>query len=188
MSVTSKGYSNQLYNLYNSKIVRALKEQFSFKSEMQVPKLKKVVITMGCKEALVESKAIDKVFEDLWLITGQKPVITKAKKSIASFKLREGAPIGVMVTLRGQIMYDFVQRFVNLALPRVKDFRGLSPKKFDGRGNYAVGLKEHVVFPEINYDKIEKLYGMNIVFVTTANENEHAKALLKMFNFPFTNQ
>jgi large subunit ribosomal protein L5 len=187
MKKTQTAYKSRLYDLYQTKIIDSMKKQFGYTNEMQVPKLTKIVVTMGCKEALVDSKAIDKVFDDLWLIAGQKPVITKAKKSIAAFKLKEGAPIGVMVTLRGQMMYDFVDRFVNLTLTRVKDFRGLSPRKFDGRGNYALGLREHVVFPEINYDKVDKIYGMNIVFVTTAKTNDEAKELLTSFNFPFTN-
>lgn len=187
MSKDNKGYANPLYERYNASIVRALTEELGLQNRFEVPRLEKIVITMGCKDALVDSKAIDKVFEDLWLITGQKPVITKAKKSIAAFKLREGSPLGVMVTLRGQNMYDFLLRFVRIALPRVKDFRGLSPKKFDGRGNYAIGLREHVVFPEINYDKVDKLYGMNIVFVTSASNDDHARALFRKFDFPFTN-
>ena len=169
------------------KIVSNMQEKFNYKNHLQVPRLLKVVVTMGVKDALVDSKAIDKALEDLFLIVGQKPVITKAKKAIAAFKLREGAPIGLKVTLRKQRMESFVWRLTHTALPRVKDFRGLSPRKFDGRGNYSVGLREHIVFPEINYDRVDKIRGMNIVFVTTAKTDEEAKALLIEYNFPFTN-
>lgn len=168
-------------------IVANLQKKYNYKNQMEVPKLLKVVVTMGVKDALVDSKAIDKALDDLFLIAGQKPVITKAKKAIAAFKLREGAPIGLKVTLRKQRMDSFIWRLTHTALPRVKDFRGLSPKKFDGRGNYSVGLKEHIVFPEINYDRVDKIRGMNIVFVTTAKSDEEAKALLIEYNFPFTN-
>lgn len=169
------------------KIATKLQEQYKYTNHLQVPKLLKIVVTMGVKDALVDSKAIDKAFEELYLIVGQKPVITKAKKSIAAFKLREGVPIGLKVTLRKHRMNSFIWRFANTALPRVKDFRGLSPKKFDGRGNYAVGLREQIVFPEINYDKVDKIRGMNIVFVTTAKTDDEARALLAEYNLPFTN-
>lgn len=178
-------YKSRLYDVYEKQVVDQLVKKFSYKNRLEVPKITKIVVSMGVKDAVVDSKAIDKAFEELFLITGQKPVVTKAKKAIAAFKLREGMPIGLKVTLRKSMMYDFLDRFVNIALPRVKDFRGLSAKKFDGNGNYAVGLKEHIVFPEINYDKIDKVRGMNIVFVTTAKTNEEAVELLKLFNFPF---
>lgn len=179
--------TSRLYDLYYKKIVREMQEKHGYTNPHQIPKLVKIVVSMGTKEAVTDSKAIDKVFDDLWAITCQKPVITKAKKSIAGFKLREGMPLGVKSTLRGQMMYHFLDRFINLALPRVKDFRGLSVKKCDGKGNYAVGLKEHMVFPEINYDKLEKVFGMNIVFVTSAETDEEAISLLRFFNFPFIN-
>jgi large subunit ribosomal protein L5 len=181
----SSVYSSRLKDLYESKFSSELQKELQLKNKFEAPKLLKVVVSMGVKEAAVDSKVMDKVVEDLWLITGQKPIVTKAKKSIAAFKLREGSPIGCAVTLRNNMMYDFVDRFINWALPRVKDFRGLSAKKFDGRGNYAVGIKEHIIFPEINFDKVDKIRGMNIVFVTSAKTNEQALALLKKFNFPF---
>jgi large subunit ribosomal protein L5 len=178
-------YISRLRKLYKETISPLLAKELGCKNEMQVPRLEKIVVSMGGKDAVTDSKAIDKIFEELMLITGQKPVITKAKKAIAVFKLREGLPIGCKVTLRKDMMYDFLDRFVNIALPRVKDFRGLSPHKFDGKGNYALGLKEHIIFPEINYDKVDKIRGMNIVFVTNATDNEYGLALLKKFNFPF---
>jgi large subunit ribosomal protein L5 len=181
----SSAYVSRLKGLYDSKYAKELQAELGCKNKLEVPRLLKVVVSMGVKEAITDSKVMDKVVEDLWLITGQKPVVTKAKKSIAAFKLKEGSPIGCVVTLRNNMMFDFVDRFVNWALPRVKDFRGLSPRKFDGNGNYAVGVKEHIVFPEINYDKVDKIRGMNIVFVTSAKTNEQALALLKKFNFPF---
>lgn len=176
---------SRLQDLYEKKIVDNLVKKFGYTNRMAVPKLKQIVITMTVKEALTDSKAIDRVAEELFAITGQKPVITKAKKAIATFKIREGMPLGLKVTLRKHMMYHFLDRFVNIALPRVRDFRGLSPKQFDPRGNYSMGLKEHLVFPEINYDKVDKTLGMNIVFVTSANTNEEGKALLSEFNFPF---
>ena len=178
-------YVNRLKKYYQEKIVPALIEELKHKNEMQVPKLEKIVVSMGVKDAIADSKAIEKAFEELAIITGQKPVITKAKKAIAVFKLRAGMPIGCKVTLRKDMMYDFLDRFINIALPRGKDFRGLSPKKFDGKGNYAIGLKEHIVFPEINYDKVDKIRGMNIVFVTTAKNDSEGLSLLQKFNFPF---
>jgi large subunit ribosomal protein L5 len=178
-------YKARLQDLYEKQMVPQLLKKLGVKNPMQVPKLLKVVVSTSCKDALTDGKLMDKVFEEMWLITGQKPVITKARKAIAAFKLKEHAPIGCVVTLRKHMMYDFVDRLVNIALPRVKDFRGLNPKKFDGSGNYAFGLTEQIIFPEINYDKIDKIRGMNIVFVTSAKTDEEAKELLLMLNFPF---
>lgn len=160
-------------------------EKFGYKNVMSVPSIKKVVLNMGLKEAVSDSKVIDQAVSEMFLITGQKPMITRARKSIAGFKLREGAPIGVMVTLRGNMMYSFLDRFINVALPRTKDFKGFSPKNFDGRGNFSVGVKEQIIFPEINYDKIDKIRGMNISVVTSANTDAEALALLEGFYFPF---
>ena len=182
----SSAYKNRLKELYDSKYSAELQSELKLNNKYETPKLIKVVVSMGVKESATDSKIMDKIVEELWQITGQKPVVTKAKKSIAAFKLRAGVPIGCVVTLRNNMMYDFVDRFVNWALPRVKDFRGLNPKKFDGRGNYAVGIKEQIIFPEINFDKIEKIRGMNIVFVTSASSDENALALLKKFNLPFS--
>lgn len=179
-------YKSRLQIKYEKEIVKQLQQELGYKNQLQIPKLEKIVVTMGAKEA-TDGKAIDKIYEELFVITGQKPIITRAKKSIAAFKLKEGSPIGVKVTLRKHMMYDFLDRFIQIALPRVKDFRGLSLKKFDGKGNYAIGLKEHIIFPEINYDKIDKIRGMNIVFVTSAKTNDESKALLAKFNFPFMN-
>jgi len=176
---------SRLQDLYEKTIVKKLQEQFGFKNIMEVPKLKSIVISMTVKEAITDSKALDKAKDQLFTIAGQMPVITKAKKSIATFKIREGMPLGIKVTLRKHMMYHFLDRFVNIALPRVKDFRGLSPRKFDGNGNYAIGLKEHIIFPEINYDKIDQILGMNIVFVTSAKNDNEARGLLAEFNFPF---
>lgn len=178
-------YKSRLQTKYEKEIVNQLQKELGYKNQLQVPKLVKIIVTMSGKEALTDSKAIEKIFEELFLITGQKPIITLSKKSIAAFKLKENVPIGVKVTLRKHMMYDFLDRFIHIALPRMKDFRGLSNKKFDGRGNYAIGLKEHIIFPEINYDKVDKVRGMNIVFVTTAKTNEESMALLTKFNFPF---
>ena len=180
-------YISRLRKLYKETIAPSLAKELGCKNEMQVPRLEKIVISMGSKDAVTDSKATDKMAEELSLITGQKPVITRAKKSIATFKLKEGLPIGCKVTLRKDMMYDFLDRFVNIALPRTKDFRGLDSNKFDGKGNYALGLKEHIIFPEINYDKVDKLRGMNIVFVTNTNRDDYGLALLKKFNFPFYN-
>jgi len=178
-------YKSRLKSLYEKKIVPDLKNLFGYKNIIEVPKMQKVVVSMGVKGALVDSKEMDKACEELLLITGQKPKRNKSKKSIAAFKLRVGVEIGCQVTLRSDMMYDFIDRFVNIALPRVKDFRGLSSKTFDGRGNYSVGIKEQLIFPEINYDKVDKVRGMNIAFVTTAKNNEEGLALLKSFNLPF---
>ncbi|WP_044641890.1 50S ribosomal protein L5 [Risungbinella massiliensis] len=170
---------------YQNEIAPALQKKFAYKSVMQVPKVEKVIINMGVGEAVQNSKALDSAVEDLTLISGQKPVITRAKKSIAGFKLREGMPIGVKVTLRGERMYHFLEKLINIALPRVRDFRGVSAKSFDGRGNYTLGLKEQLIFPEISYDKVEKVRGMDIVVVTTANTDEEARELLTQMGMPF---
>jgi len=176
----------RLEERYTKEIKDALMKKFSYKSVMQIPKLEKVVINIGVGEAKENSKAIDNAMGDLELITGQKPVITKAKKSVASFKVREGMNIGCKVTLRGSKMYEFVDRLFNAALPRVRDFRGINPNSFDGRGNYSMGIKEQLIFPEIDYDKIDKLRGMDIIFVTTANTDEEARELLTLMGAPFT--
>ena len=176
----------RLEELYKKEIKDALMKKFSYKSVMQIPKLDKVVINMGVGDAKDNSKAVESAANDLGLITGQKPVITKAKKSVASFKVREGMSIGCKVTLRGSRMYEFVDRLFNAALPRVRDFRGINPKSFDGRGNYSLGIKEHLIFPEIDYDKIDKIRGMDIIFVTTAHTDEEAKELLSLMGAPFT--
>ena len=171
----------RIKDLYINEVAPALNKKYQYKSVMQIPKLDKIVINVGCGEAKENAKVIDAVAGDLAKITGQKPVVCKAKKSVANFKLREGVPIGVKVTLRGERMYEFVDRLFNLALPRVRDFRGINPDAFDGRGNYALGLKEQLIFPEIEYDKIDKVRGMDIIFVTTAKTDEEAKELLKLW-------
>ncbi len=175
----------RLREKYQQEIVPALMQEFKFTSVMQVPRLTKLVVNVGVGEAVQNSKALDAAVGDVTTITGQKPVITKARKSIASFKLREGMPIGVMVTLRGERMYDFYDRLVNLALPRIRDFRGVSRRSFDGRGNYSLGLREQIVFPDIDYDKIDKLRGLEVVIVTTAPNDAEAYALLKRLGMPF---
>ena len=170
---------------YQSEVAPALMKKFGYKSVMQIPKLDKIVINVGCGEARENSKVVDAITTDLSTITGQKPVVCRAKKSVANFKLREGMPIGVKVTLRGERMYEFLDRFFNLALPRVRDFRGINPNSFDGRGNYAMGIKEQLIFPEIDYDKIDAVRGMDIIMVTTANTDEEARELLKLMGAPF---
>jgi large subunit ribosomal protein L5 len=170
---------------FDERIVPAMIEKFGYKNRMEVPRLDKIVINMGVGEATQDKKKVETAAQEMQLIAGQKPVITKAKKSIAQFKLREGMPIGVKVTLRRERMYEFIDRLVTIALPRVRDFRGLNPKSFDGRGNYAMGLKEQLVFPEINYDRIEKVRGMDIIVTTTAKTDDEARELLRLFNFPF---
>ena len=170
---------------YETAVKPALMTEFKYKNVMQVPQLDKVVLNMGIGEAVADSKKVQSAAADLALIAGQKPVITKARKSIATFKLREGMPVGVKVTLRKDRMYEFLDRLVNIALPRVRDFRGLNEKSFDGRGNYSMGLKEHIVFPEIDYDKVEDVLGMDIIICTTASNDDEARALLKGLNFPF---
>ena len=170
---------------YNKEVVPALKEKFGYKSVMQVPKLEKIVINMGVSDVKDNSKALENAMRDLQIITGQKPIETKAKKSIAAFKVREGMNLGCKVTLRADKMYDFATKLFNVALPRVIDFKGLNPKSFDGRGNYSMGVKEQLIFPEIEYDKIDKVRGMDVIFVTTAKTNEEAYALLQMLGMPF---
>ena len=170
---------------YKANVAPALMSKYNYKSVMQIPKLDKVVINVGCGEARDNAKVIDAIVNDLAQITGQHPVVCKARKSVANFKLREGMPIGAKVTLRGDKMYEFVDRLFNFALPRVRDFKGINPNAFDGRGNYSLGLKEQLIFPEIEYDKVEKIRGMDICFVTTANTDEEARELLKLFGAPF---
>ncbi|MDB5670410.1 MAG: ribosomal protein [Alphaproteobacteria bacterium] len=170
---------------YDERIVPAMIEKFGYKNRLQVPRIDKIVLNMGVGEATQDKKKVDTAASEMELIAGQKPVVTKAKKSIAQFKLREGMPIGVKVTLRRERMYEFLDRLVTVALPRVRDFRGLNPRSFDGRGNYAMGLKEQIVFPEINYDRIEKVRGMDVIVTTTAKSDDEARELLRLFNFPF---
>ena len=174
-----------LKDLYSNEIKDAMVKKFGYKNVMQIPKLDKIVINMGVGEAKENAKVLDTAIKDLETITGQKAVVTRAKKSVANFKLREGMPIGCKVTLRGEKMYEFTDRLVNLALPRVRDFRGVNPDAFDGRGNYALGIKEQLIFPEIEYDKVDKVRGMDIIFVTTAETDEEARELLTLFGMPF---
>jgi large subunit ribosomal protein L5 len=178
-------YTPRLKRDYDERIVAAMTEKFGYKNRLEVPKIDKIVVNMGVGEATQDKKKVETAAQEMELIAGQKPVITKAKKSIAQFKLREGMPIGVKVTLRRERMYEFLDRLVTVALPRVRDFRGLNPKSFDGRGNYAMGLKEQIVFPEINYDRIEKVRGMDVIVTTTAKTDDEARELLRLFNFPF---
>ena len=178
-------YIPRLKRTYDENIRKALIEQFGYKNAMEVPTLDKIVLNMGVGETVADGKKINSAVGDLTLIAGQKPVITKARKSIAQFKLREGMNIGAKVTLRRQRMYEFLDRLITIALPRVRDFRGLNPKSFDGRGNFAMGIKEHIVFPEIEYDKVDQVWGMDIIVCTTAKTDDEARALLKAFNFPF---
>lgn len=175
----------RLREKYRAEVVPALMQEFTYKSVMQVPRLTKIVVNVGVGEAVQNSKALDATVGDLTTITGQKPVVTKAKKSIASFKLREGMAIGAMVTMRSDRMYDFLDRLINLALPRIRDFRGISRRSFDGRGNYSLGLREQIVFPDIDYDKIDKIRGLEVVIVTNATNDEHAYGLLKRLGMPF---
>ena len=177
---------SRLKEQYQNEMVEALIKKFGYKNIMEVPKLDKVVINMGVGEAKDNAKLLEAAVADLEKITGQKVVVTKARKSVANFKIREGMPIGCKVTLRGEKMYEFVDRLINLALPRVRDFRGVNPNAFDGRGNYALGIKEQLIFPEIEYDKVDRVRGMDIIFFTTANTDEEARELLKLFNMPFT--
>ena len=181
-------YEPRLKSDYRQRIRAAIKDQFGYTNEMQIPKLDKIVVNMGIGEAVSDSKKAAAAMKDLGAITGQKPVATKARNSIAGFKLREGMVIGAKVTLRKDRMYEFLDRLITIALPRVKDFRGLKPTSFDGRGNYAMGLKEHIVFPEINYDQIDQIWGMDIIVCTTAKSDDEARALLKEFQFPFVTQ
>ena len=182
-----EGYKPRMKVSYEDKIKAAMLEKFSYKNIMQIPKIQKIVINMGVGEAVNDRKKVESAVNDLSLISGQRPLITIARKSIATFKLREGMSIGAKVTLRGDRMYEFIDRLVTIALPRVKDFRGLNPRSFDGRGNFAMGLKEHIVFPEINYDKVDEIWGMDIIVVTSAPTDDEARELLKQFNFPFPN-
>ena len=176
----------RLKDKYTEEIVPALKEKFQYNNIMEVPKLVKIVVNMGLGEAIANPKALDAAVGDMTQITGQKPIITKAKKSVAAFKVREGMSIGCKVTLRGDKMYEFADRLINLALPRVRDFRGVNPNAFDGRGNYALGIKEQLIFPEIEYDKVDKVRGMDVIFVTTAKTDEEARELLTQFGMPFS--
>ena len=175
----------RLKERYQKEIAPAIAKEFGIKNQMAIPRLRKIVLNMGMGEAIANAKVLDTALEELRSIAGQKPVVTKAKKSIASFKLRQGMPIGVMVTLRGDRMYEFLDRFVSVALPRVRDFRGVSPKAFDGRGNYTIGVREQLIFPEIDFNKVDKLRGMNISIVTTARNDEQARALLRSLGMPF---
>ncbi len=179
---------NRLKEQYQNQIVDALMKKFGYKNRMQVPKLEKIVVNMGVGEAKENAKILEAAAKDMEIITGQKPIITKAKHSIANFKIREGMPIGCKVTLRGEKMYEFLDRLVNLALPRVRDFRGINPNSFDGRGNYALGIKEQLIFPEIEYDKIDKIRGMDVIVVTTARTDEEGRELLAQFGMPFAKQ
>ena len=181
----SDGYTPRLKADYDQRIVPAMIEKFGYKNKLEVPKLDKIVINMGVGEATQDKKKVETAAAELQQIAGQKPVITKAKKSIAQFKLREGMPIGCKVTLRRDRMFEFLDRLVTIALPRVRDFRGLNPRSFHGRGNYAMGLKEQIIFPEINYDQIDKVRGMDVIITTTAKTDEEARELLRLFNFPF---
>jgi large subunit ribosomal protein L5 len=178
-------YTPRLKAVYRETIRPALKEEFGYKNDMMIPRLEKIVLNIGAGEAVADSKKIKSAEADLTAIAGQKPVITRAKNSVAGFRVREGMPMGVKVTLRGNRMYDFLDRLITIAMPRIRDFRGVSGKSFDGRGNFAMGLKEHIVFPEIDYDKVDEVWGMDIIMVTTAGTDAEAKALLKGFNMPF---
>jgi large subunit ribosomal protein L5 len=180
-------FEPRLIKKYQDEVIPQLMKDFSLKNIMQVPKLDRIVINMGLGEAVQNAKLVEAATEELMAITGRKPVVTRAKKSIAGFKLREGMPIGVMVTLRGAQMYDFLDRLITIALPRTRDFKGISPKAFDGRGNYTLGVREQIIFPEINYDKVDRIKGMNITFVTTAETDEQGRALLKSLGMPFRN-
>lgn len=176
---------SRLKSIYNDEIVPAMTKKFGYKNVMEVPKLNKIVLNMGVGEAKDNAKVLESAVKDMETITGQKAVLTKAKNSVANFKIREGMAIGCKTTLRGEKMYEFMDRLVNLALPRVRDFRGVNPNAFDGRGNYALGIKEQIIFPEVEYDKVDKVRGMDIIFVTTAKTDEEARELLRLFNMPF---
>jgi len=175
----------RLKDIYKKTIAPAMKEEFSYSNPMQIPEISKIVVNMGCGEASQNSKLIEGALTDMTAITGQKPVITRSRKSIANFKLRDGMPVGCRVTLRGDQMWEFMDRLVNIALPRIRDFKGVSPKSFDGRGNFTLGIKEQIIFPEIQYDKVDKVRGMDITICTTANTNDEGRALLKKFSMPF---
>ncbi len=178
--------SSRMREIYSKEIAPAMQKKFGYKNIMQIPKLEKIVVNMGVGEAKENSKILEAAARDMEIITGQKPVLTKAKKSVANFKIREGMAIGCKVTLRGDKMYEFADRLINLALPRVRDFRGVNANAFDGRGNYALGIREQLIFPEIEYDKIDKVRGMDVIFVTTANTDEEARELLTLFGMPFS--
>ena len=178
-------YVPRLLKLYNEKITSSLKTEFSYKNDLMVPKLDKIVLNMGVGEAVSDSKKIKSAHSDMTAISGQNPVINKARKSIAGFKVRDGMPLGVKVTLRKSRMYEFLDRLINVAMPRIRDFRGISEKSFDGRGNYAMGIKEHIIFPEIEFDKVDSIWGMDVIICTTAKSDKEAKSLLKNFNMPF---
>ena len=178
-------YKPRMKSMYDDTIAKAMTEKFGYKNSLEVPRIEKIVLNMGVGEATQDKKRVDQAASEMELIAGQKPVITKAKKSIAQFKLREGMAIGCKVTLRRERMYEFLDRFITIALPRVRDFRGLNPKSFDGRGNYACGIKEQIVFPEINYDRIDKVRGMDVIVTTTAKTDDEARELLRLFGFPF---
>ena len=178
-------YEPRLKTQYRETIAPAMVKEFGYKNPLEVPRIEKIVINMGIGEAVADSKKVQSALGDLAKIAGQKPAVTKSRKSIATYKLREGMPIGGKVTLRKQRMYEFLDRLVNVALPRVRDFRGLNPKSFDGRGNFAMGIKEHIIFPEINYDQVDEIWGMDVIVCTTARTDDEARALLKAFNFPF---
>jgi len=178
-------YKPRMKGIYEDRIVKAMVEKFGYKNVNEIPRIEKIVLNMGVGEATQDKKRVDQAASEMELIAGQKPVVTKAKKSIAQFKLREGMPIGVKVTLRRERMYEFLDRFITIALPRVRDFRGLNPKSFDGRGNYACGIKEQIIFPEINYDRIDKVRGMDVIVATTAKTDDEARELLRLFGFPF---
>jgi large subunit ribosomal protein L5 len=184
--MAEQAYEPRLKNEYRARIRAAMKEKFGYSNDMQIPRLDKIVVNMGIGEAVADSKKAAAAMKDLAAITGQKPLPTKARNSIAGFKLREGMVIGAKVTLRKDRMYEFLDRLITVALPRVKDFRGLKPTSFDGRGNYALGLREHIVFPEINYDEIDQIWGMDVIVCTTADSDDEARALLTEFQFPFT--
>lgn len=175
----------KLHDFYKDSVVPNLAKEFEYKSVMQVPRLEKITLNMGLGEAITDKKVLENASNDMALITGQKPVITKARKSVAGFKVREGYPIGCKVTLRGERMWEFFERLVSIAIPRIRDFRGLNPKSFDGRGNYSMGIREQIIFPEIDFDKVDKVRGMDITITTSANTDAEAKALLSAFNFPF---
>jgi large subunit ribosomal protein L5 len=181
-------YTPRMKSIYEDKVRKALVEQFGYKNEMEIPRIEKIVINMGVGDATQDKKRVEAAALEMTAIAGQKAVITKAKTSIAQFKLREGMPIGCKVTLRRERMYEFLDRLITIALPRVRDFRGLNPKSFDGRGNYAMGLKEQIVFPEINYDRIDKVRGMDVIVTTTARTDDEARELLRAFGFPFTDR
>ncbi|AMG72706.1 50S ribosomal protein L5 [Sphingopyxis granuli] len=178
-------YTPRMKSLYDDNIVKAMIDKFGYKNAMEVPKIEKITLNMGVGDAVQDKKKVDTAASEMELIAGQKPVITKAKKSIAGFKLREGMPIGCKVTLRRERMYEFLDRLITIAMPRIRDFRGVSPKSFDGRGNYAMGLKEQIIFPEINYDRIDSVRGMDVIVTTTARTDDEARELLRLFGFPF---